>query len=124
MNAAMMILFLLAASARQTVAGRLDVALVARGMCTSRAVAKSAVTAGLVKGNGKIVTKAAHACDDSSELFVSGAERYVSRAGDKLHTALEAFQVDLHGATTLDVGASTGGFTDCMLTAGAAQNGG
>ena len=123
MTSVLRVAVLLAAAACPSCASRLDVTLVSRGLCASRAVAKSKITEGMVTVNGAIVKKASYACDDSSELSVSGSEhRYVSRAGEKLHAALEAFQINLVGATTLDVGASTGGFTDCMLIAGASAS--
>ncbi len=101
---------------------RLDASLVARGLCSSRAAAKAAIQAGLVTVDGAVITKVAHACDEAAEVAVIGsASRYVSRAGDKLRAALEAFHLDVHGADVLDVGASTGGFTHCLLDAGAAS---
>ena len=104
---------------------RLDAALVTRGLCSNRAQAKTAVQAGLVLVNGKIIKKASFALlDDADVVMEGGAEtqlRYVSRAGDKLRAALGEFNVAADGANILDVGASTGGFTDCLLDAGAAS---
>lgn len=104
-------------------ASRLDAALVTRGLCSSRASAKAAITAGQVTVNGAVITKAAHACGDAAELTLAGGaeNRYVSRAGEKLRAALEAFDIDVNSAAVLDIGASTGGFTDCLLDAGAAS---
>jgi 23S rRNA (cytidine1920-2'-O)/16S rRNA (cytidine1409-2'-O)-methyltransferase len=105
------------------VAERLDAALVSRGLCASRTLAKTAILAGHVVVNGVVVTKSAFVCDDDAELRVScaAAGRFVSRSGEKLRAALDTFKVDVAGATILDVGASTGGFTDCLLSAGAAR---
>jgi 23S rRNA (cytidine1920-2'-O)/16S rRNA (cytidine1409-2'-O)-methyltransferase len=102
---------------------RLDAALVARGLCASRGAAKSAVQAGHVLVDGAIVRKASFALGDDAEVALADAvqPRYVSRAGLKLEAALSAFGLDLSGAAVLDVGASTGGFTDCALQAGAAS---
>jgi len=103
---------------------RLDAALVSQGLCTSRAHAKSAIQAGHVSVDGMVVHKAALPVDaDSVQLQVgSSAEtRYVSRAGEKLRAALETFDVDVSGVHVLDIGASTGGFTDCLLDRGAAS---
>ena len=116
---------LLAVLASTNSALRLDAALVQRGLCTSRTMAKSAISGGHVTVDGAVVTKATHKCDgDAVVLAVSPAAareyRYVSRAGDKLRAALDAFQIDPAGASVLDIGASTGGFTDCLLDAGAA----
>jgi len=103
-------------------ATRLDAALVSRGLCGSRAMAKQSIQAGLVSVDGAVVTKVAHACEPTTKLTVEGGSEkaFVSRAGEKLHAALQAFDVDVRGANVLDIGASTGGFTDCLLSAGAA----
>lgn len=102
---------------------RLDAALVSRGLCASRTLAKSAILAGHVAVDGAVVTKSAFVCDDDAELRVrsAAAGRFVSRSGEKLRAALDTFKVDVAGATILDIGASTGGFTDCLLSAGAAS---
>jgi len=96
---------------------RLDVVLVERGLAESRSQAQALVLAGRVPG----FTKAGTPVDDAAELAVDTPPRFVSRGGEKLATALEHFEVDVTGEDCLDVGASTGGFTDCLLQAGAAR---
>jgi 23S rRNA (cytidine1920-2'-O)/16S rRNA (cytidine1409-2'-O)-methyltransferase len=96
---------------------RLDVLLVERGLAETRSQAQALVLAGLVKGH----TKAGEQLDDSTALEVEAGPRFVSRGGEKLANALEAFELDVTGEECLDVGASTGGFTDCLLQAGAAR---
>lgn len=94
---------------------RLDVLLVERGLAESRAQAQALVLAGLVPGH----EKAGEQVDEGVELSVEAAPRYVSRGGEKLHNAIERLAVEVAGARCLDVGASTGGFTDCLLQHGA-----
>jgi 23S rRNA (cytidine1920-2'-O)/16S rRNA (cytidine1409-2'-O)-methyltransferase len=94
---------------------RLDVLLVERGLAESRAQAQALVLAGRVPGH----TKPGTALDDAIELTVEASPRFVSRGGDKLANALAALGVDPAGRDCIDVGASTGGFTDCLLQAGA-----
>ena len=96
---------------------RLDVLLVERGLAESRAQAQALVLAGRVSGQHK----AGEQVDEGAALVVSQPPRYVSRGGEKLDHALEAFGVRVRGAGCLDVGASTGGFTDCLLQHGAAR---
>jgi 23S rRNA (cytidine1920-2'-O)/16S rRNA (cytidine1409-2'-O)-methyltransferase len=96
---------------------RLDVLLVERGLAESRAQAQALVLAGRVPG----FEKAGQQVDESAELSVTEPPRYVSRGGEKLATALDAFGVDPAGRHALDVGASTGGFTDVLLQRGAAK---
>jgi 23S rRNA (cytidine1920-2'-O)/16S rRNA (cytidine1409-2'-O)-methyltransferase len=96
---------------------RLDVLLVERGLAESRAQAQALVLAGLVKGH----TKAGAQLEETAELEVGRAPRFVSRGGEKLANALAAFGLDVSGEDCLDVGASTGGFTDCLLQAGASR---
>jgi 23S rRNA (cytidine1920-2'-O)/16S rRNA (cytidine1409-2'-O)-methyltransferase len=96
---------------------RLDVLLVERGLAESRAQAQALVLAGQVPG----YDKAGQQVDDSAELSVSAPPRFVSRGGEKLAHALAAFAVDPAGRDALDVGASTGGFTDVLLQLGAAR---
>jgi len=96
---------------------RLDVLLVERGLAESRARAQALVLAGLVPGH----EKAGERVDESAELTVVEPPPYVSRAGEKLAHALDAFGVDPAGLDCLDVGASTGGFTDVLLQRGAAR---
>jgi 23S rRNA (cytidine1920-2'-O)/16S rRNA (cytidine1409-2'-O)-methyltransferase len=94
---------------------RLDVLLVERGLAESRAQAQALVLAGRVPGH----TKPGTSLDDAIELTVEASPRFVSRGGDKLANALAALGVDPAGRDCIDVGASTGGFTDCLLQAGA-----
>jgi len=94
---------------------RVDVLLVERGLAESRSQAQAFVLAGLVSGHEKPGTQV----DESVELVVTAPPRYVSRGGDKLARALEELGVDPAGRDCLDVGASTGGFTDCLLQHGA-----
>jgi len=96
---------------------RLDVLLVERGLAESRARAQALVLAGLVPGH----EKAGEQVDESAELTVVEPPPYVSRGGEKLAHALDAFGVDPAGLDCLDVGASTGGFTDVLLQRGAAR---
>jgi 23S rRNA (cytidine1920-2'-O)/16S rRNA (cytidine1409-2'-O)-methyltransferase len=96
---------------------RLDVVMVERGLAESRAQAQALVLAGRVKGH----SKAGEQVDEATELDVAGGPRFVSRGGDKLANALAAFTIEVTGEDCLDVGASTGGFTDCLLQAGAAR---
>ncbi|MDR2519713.1 MAG: TlyA family RNA methyltransferase [Eubacteriaceae bacterium] len=99
---------------------RLDKELVLRGLAESRERASSLVMAGEVYVNGKMEDKAGKGVVpiDSIEIC-SRSPKYASRGGLKLEKALQAFRIGLSGKTALDVGASTGGFTDCMLKAGA-----
>jgi 23S rRNA (cytidine1920-2'-O)/16S rRNA (cytidine1409-2'-O)-methyltransferase len=96
---------------------RLDVLLVERGLAETRAQAQALVLAGLVPGH----SKAGEQVDEEAELAVAGRARYVSRGGEKLANALHATGVDPLGLDCLDVGASTGGFTDVLLQRGAAR---
>ncbi|HEX2045869.1 MAG TPA: TlyA family RNA methyltransferase [Gaiellaceae bacterium] len=96
---------------------RLDVLLVERGLAESRSQAQALVLAGLVRGHAK----AGEQVDESAELEVERGARFVSRGGEKLAAALADLDVDVTGEDCLDVGASTGGFTDCLLQAGAAR---
>ena len=96
---------------------RLDVLLVERGLAESRAQAQALVLAGLVPGH----SKAGEQVDEAAELSVAETARYVSRGGEKLANALDATGVDPTGLDCLDVGASSGGFTDVLLQRGAAR---
>src|SRR5262245_50198857 len=96
---------------------RLDVLLVERGLAESRAQAQALVLAGLVPGR----SKPGEQVDEEAELTVDRPPRFVSRGGEKLANALDALDLDVTGASALDVGASTGGFTDCLLQRGAAR---
>lgn len=101
---------------------RLDVLLVSRGYYPSRERAKAAVMEGCVYIGGRIYDKPGTPVDVDAELEVRGDTcPYVGRGGLKLAKAVEAFQLSLEGAVGMDVGASTGGFTDCMLQNGAVK---
>lgn len=101
---------------------RLDKLMTDRGLTPSRERAQALILAGRVMVNEQKVTKPGHAVDDASTLRLLGDDlRYVSRGGLKLEGALKHWQIDLSGRFCLDVGASTGGFTDCMLQHGAVR---
>ena len=101
---------------------RLDTELVRRGLVASRTEAQEAVRNGLVLVSGSPATKVATMVDDDAPLVLRyAARRFVSRGGDKLRAALDRFAVDPAGLDAVDAGASTGGFTDCLLQAGAAR---
>ncbi len=99
---------------------RLDSELVRRGLAASRTEAQQAVHAGLVRVGGVPATKVATlVAGDEPVDIVRPPRRFVSRGGEKLDAAIQRFAVDVAGADALDAGASTGGFTDCLLQAGA-----
>jgi 23S rRNA (cytidine1920-2'-O)/16S rRNA (cytidine1409-2'-O)-methyltransferase len=100
---------------------RLDAELVHRGLVASRAEAQAAVSAGRVTVAGAPALKPARLVAPSEPVLLLGPpRRFVSRGGDKLDAALDAFGLDVTGVRALDAGASTGGFTDCLLQRGAA----
>ncbi len=98
---------------------RIDRLLVERGLFTSRAQAQAAIAAGLVTADDVIVTKPSHELSLGARLRAEPAHPYVSRGGVKLAAALDCFRLDPSGRVCLDVGASTGGFTDALLARGA-----
>lgn len=101
---------------------RLDTLLVARGLTPSRERAQALILAGRVLVDEQKVEKPGHAVAESAAVRLLGGDlRYVSRGGLKLEAALRHWEIDLTGKFCLDVGASTGGFTDCMLQHGAAR---
>ena len=100
---------------------RADRLLVERGLFESRAKAQAAIAAGLVAANGAVVRKASEEIPVDAELRASPAHPYVSRGGLKLAAALDHFKFDPKGRVCLDVGASTGGFTEVLLAHGAAR---
>ena len=101
---------------------RLDIMMVARGLAESREKAKRTIMAGIVYVNGEKEDKAGSSFPEDVEIEVRGnALKYVSRGGLKLEKAIQEFGVDPAGRTCLDIGASTGGFTDCMLQNGAVK---
>src|SRR5438552_11059165 len=100
---------------------RLDVALVERGLCPSREKAKPAIVAGQITSNEQVARNASDAVQDQDAISLITGEKYVSRGGYKLEAALREFSVTLSGQIAVDIGASTGGFTDCLLQHGAAR---
>jgi 23S rRNA (cytidine1920-2'-O)/16S rRNA (cytidine1409-2'-O)-methyltransferase len=100
---------------------RLDLALVERGLCASREKAQRAIMAGWVTVNGQMARKASERVGETDVIRVTGSERFVSRGGLKLEHALEHFHLDVRRVTAIDIGASTGGFTDCLLQRGACR---
>ena len=101
---------------------RLDVLLVEKGYADSRQKAKNMIEQGCVRVDGKVILKPAYQPDEGAHLIeVTGALAYVSRGGLKLEAALDAFSIDVTGLRALDIGASTGGFTDCLLQRGASS---
>ncbi|MFM8380412.1 MAG: TlyA family RNA methyltransferase, partial [Actinomycetota bacterium] len=99
---------------------RLDRDLVRRNLADSREDAQELISSGRVLVNGAPADKASRQVDPSDNLLITGEPaRFVSRGGDKLQAALDHFGIDVSGRTALDVGASTGGFTDCLLQNGA-----
>jgi 23S rRNA (cytidine1920-2'-O)/16S rRNA (cytidine1409-2'-O)-methyltransferase len=100
---------------------RLDQALVERGLCDSRERAKRLILAGQVRVNGQPARKPSDAVKPDDHLTLDAPEKFVSRGGHKLEHALEHFKLDVAGLVALDLGASTGGFTDCLLQRGAGR---
>ncbi len=102
---------------------RIDAVLAERGIFPSRSAAAGAVRAGEVRvgADGPIALRPSQLVEPGADLLVDPGPRFVSRGGIKLDNALEALAIDLAGRDCLDVGASTGGFTDCMLQRGAAR---
>lgn len=99
---------------------RIDVLLTEREMFSSRSRAVMAIKDGSISVNGKIITKSGELVDDNSIIEIVGETlKYVSRGGLKLEKAIEVFGIDFSGSVVLDMGASTGGFTDCALQNGA-----
>jgi 23S rRNA (cytidine1920-2'-O)/16S rRNA (cytidine1409-2'-O)-methyltransferase len=99
---------------------RLDAELVRRGLMPSLEPAREAIEIGTVTVNGSIAAKSAHQVLAGDALEVLGPPpRFVSRGGEKLDAALDAFDINVDGRSAIDVGASTGGFTDCLLQRGA-----
>ena len=100
---------------------RIDLYMAENGLAESREKARALIMAGAVTMDGQVVTKPATTVAEGQQVGVRGEEDFVSRGGKKLQKALESFQIDLNGTVCIDVGASTGGFTDCMLQHGAAH---
>ena len=110
-----------AAAGQAKVKERIDVALVARGLCESREKAARLLLAGAVTVDGKRVDKPGALVAPGADLRVTARQKFVSRGGDKLVHALETFALSPKGRVCIDVGASTGGFTHCLLEAGASR---
>jgi 23S rRNA (cytidine1920-2'-O)/16S rRNA (cytidine1409-2'-O)-methyltransferase len=98
---------------------RLDQALVERALCDSRERAKRLILAGQIRVNGHPAKKASDNIKPADEITVDAPEKFVSRGGHKLEHALEYFQLKVEKLVAIDLGASTGGFTDCLLQRGA-----
>lgn len=100
---------------------RLDLALVERGLAESRTRAARLIEAGSVRVDDRIVTKTGHKVADTAVLSVTALDRWVARSAQKLLAACERFEIELRGCTVLDIGASTGGFTEVALFRGASR---
>ncbi len=100
---------------------RLDKLLASRGYFSSRSKAKRAIMAGEVRVDQELIDKAGTEVSVDADIDVEEKQRFVSRGGKKLKEALEKFEVDTEGRVVLDVGSSTGGFTDCLLQGGASE---
>jgi 23S rRNA (cytidine1920-2'-O)/16S rRNA (cytidine1409-2'-O)-methyltransferase len=99
---------------------RADILIFEKGLAKSRSMAVELIKDGRIKINGKIITKNSEQIDENSEIELLGDEKqYVGRGGLKLEEALNKFKIDPAGLVVLDVGASTGGFTECLLRQGA-----
>jgi 23S rRNA (cytidine1920-2'-O)/16S rRNA (cytidine1409-2'-O)-methyltransferase len=95
--------------------------LVERGLAETRAKAQRLVMAGQVRADGQLVDKPSSLIANEAQLEVEKRPRFVSRGGEKLHAAIEQFGIAVQGKVCADIGASTGGFTDCLLQNGAAK---
>lgn len=100
---------------------RIDEAVVARGLAENRSRARALILAGDITVNGQVVLRAGSMVQEGDKLGRTEKPRYASRGGDKLAHALQRFQLDVTDLIAADLGASTGGFTDCLLQAGAAR---
>jgi 23S rRNA (cytidine1920-2'-O)/16S rRNA (cytidine1409-2'-O)-methyltransferase len=100
---------------------RLDQLLVERGLCESRSLAQRIIMAGQVRVKGELVLKSSSKFHDEVDIEIVKPAPYVSRGGEKLAAALDAFPVHVKGCVCADIGASTGGFTDCLLQRGATR---
>jgi 23S rRNA (cytidine1920-2'-O)/16S rRNA (cytidine1409-2'-O)-methyltransferase len=99
----------------------LDLLLVERGLAESRSKAQALVMAGQVRVDGQVELKSSAQISPDAQLDLEMGPRFVSRGGDKLEAALLVFPLEIGGRTCADVGASTGGFTDCLLQRGAVK---
>lgn len=100
---------------------RLDQRVVEMGLVESREKAQRLILAGCVKVDGRVETKSSHQISKEALVALVEQERFVSRGGEKLEEAFLRFELDVQGRVCMDVGASTGGFTDCLLQHGAAR---
>lgn len=100
---------------------RLDIALVERGLAETRSQAQAWILAGDVLVGGQVVTRAGYRVASTGEVSLRQRPRFVSRGGEKLNHALDTFGIGALGQVCADIGASTGGFTDCLLQNGAAK---
>jgi len=100
---------------------RLDQLLVQRSLAPSRERAQALILAGAVRVDGEVADRAAAPVSDDAAITVAQGPRFVSRGGEKLDAALDELGIDVAGMVSLDVGSSTGGFTDCLLQRGAAR---
>ena len=100
---------------------RLDIVLVERGLAESREKAQRLILAGVVRVEGQVADKPGRPCDTTAVVEVAAGEKFVSRGGGKLEAAFEAFALNVSGSVCADIGASTGGFTDCLLQHGASK---
>jgi 23S rRNA (cytidine1920-2'-O)/16S rRNA (cytidine1409-2'-O)-methyltransferase len=100
---------------------RLDKVIKQRRLIRSRSKAQRMISAGRVKVDGRVITRPGHPIDPDAEIEITSFEKYVSRGGEKLDAALQMFRIDPTACVCLDIGASTGGFTDCLLQHGAGK---
>jgi 23S rRNA (cytidine1920-2'-O)/16S rRNA (cytidine1409-2'-O)-methyltransferase len=100
---------------------RADLLLIELGLVESRALAQRLVMAGKVRADGQVIPKPASLIPEGAEIVIETGPKYVSRGGEKLEEAIHSFNFDLNGKVCADVGASTGGFTDCLLQFGASR---
>ena len=100
---------------------RIDIYLFKNGYCKSREEARKIIKQGCVRCNNTVIDKPAYEVTDGMELDVINPFRYVSRGGDKLQAALDSFNINVENCVCADIGASTGGFTDCLLQHGASK---
>jgi 23S rRNA (cytidine1920-2'-O)/16S rRNA (cytidine1409-2'-O)-methyltransferase len=100
---------------------RLDTLLVTRGLADNKSKARALIMAGEVKVDGKVLTKPGNPVNEDAAIDLAGRPPYVSRGGLKLAHALDEFMLDVTSLVVMDIGASTGGFTDCLLQRGAAK---
>ena len=98
---------------------RADKLLYIKGLCKSRSAAQALIAEGKVLYNGKLIYKPSEPLDENGDITVTEEQKYVSRGGYKLEGALNKFKIDVTGDICIDIGASTGGFTDCLLQHGA-----